>query len=151
MIQETAIATLTQRKPGNLEQVVQDTLVLSAEDRQRSRFRGQTEAGAIVLLNLPRGLVLREGDLLTNEAEDWWVKVRAKAEKVLKVEAQTSLDLMRAAYHLGNRHVPLEVGPHALKLSPDSVLQDMLVHLGLTVTEALEPFYPETGAYGHHH
>jgi urease accessory protein len=151
MTSGTAIATLTQRKPANSEQAVQDILVLSAEERQRSRFRGQTESGVMVLLNLPRGLVLGEGDLLTNEAEDWWVRVQAKAEKVLKVEAQTNLDLMRAAYHLGNRHVPLEVGPQALKLSPDSVLQDMLAHLGLTVTEVQEPFHPETGAYGHHH
>jgi urease accessory protein len=151
MTSETAIATLTQRKPGNLQQAVQDTLVLSAEERQRSRFRGQTESGAMVLLNLPRGLVLGEGDLLTNAAEDWWVRVQAKAEQVLKVEAQTSMDLIRAAYHLGNRHVPLEVGTYALKLSPDSVLQDMLVHLGLTVTEVLEPFHPEAGAYGHPH
>jgi len=151
MNQETAIATLTQRKPANPEQAVQDILVLSAEERQRSRFRGQTESGVMVLLNLPRGLVLGEGDLLTNEAEDWWVRVQAKAETVLKVEAQNALDLTRAAYHLGNRHVPLEVGTHALKLSPDSVLQDMLVHLGLTVTEVLEPFHPETGAYGHPH
>ncbi len=150
MISGAAIATLTQRKPGSLQQAVQDTLVLSAEERQRSRFRCQTESGAIVLLNLPRGLVLAEGDLLTNVAEDWWVRVQAKAEQVLKVEAQTSLDLIRAAYHLGNRHVPLELGTHALKLSPDSVLQDMLVHLGLTVTEVLEPFHPEAGAYGHH-
>jgi urease accessory protein len=151
MNQGTAIATLTQRKPANSEQAVQDFLVLSAEERQRSRFRGQTESGVTVLLNLPRGLALAEGDLLTNEAEDWWVRVRAKVEKVLKVEAQSALDLTRAAYHLGNRHVPLEVGTHALKLSPDSVLQDMLVHLGLTVTEVLEPFHPEAGAYGHTH
>jgi urease accessory protein len=152
MSQETAIiVTLTQRKAINPAQVVQGVIVLSAEERLRSRYRCQTQDGTELLLSLPRGTVLTEGDLLTTETSEWWVKVQAKAEPVLKVEANSPLDLLRATYHLGNRHVPLEVTSTALKLSPDPVLKEMLEHLGATVTEAIEPFYPEMGAYHHAH
>jgi urease accessory protein len=151
MTQDAAIATLTQRHPGNLQQSVQGVLVLSAEERRRSRYFCQTDLGDAVLLNLSRGMVLANGDLLSNEALDWWVRVQAKAEPVLRVEAPTPLGLLRAAYHLGNRHVPLELTPQDLKLAPDPVLQDMLEHLGMTVTEVLDTFHPEVGAYSHHH
>ncbi len=151
MSQEAVIITLTQRYPTNAQQVVQGVVALSAEERLRSRYFCQTENGIELMLSQPRGTVLHEGDLLTTEAADWWVRVQAKAEPVLKVEASSSLDLLRATYHLGNRHVPLEVTATALKLSPDPVLKAMLEHLGATVTERVEPFYPETGAYHHAH
>jgi urease accessory protein len=151
MSQETTIVTLTQHQGMNAAQAVQGVVVLSAEERLRSRYRCQTQDGTALLLSLPRGTVLHEGDLLATETSDWWVRVQAKAEPVLKVEANSPLDLLRATYHLGNRHVPLEVTATALKLSPDPVLKEMLEHLGATVTEAVEPFYPEMGAYHHLH
>jgi urease accessory protein len=151
MSQGTALVTLTQHQRTNPTQMVQGVVVLSAEERLRSRYRCQTQDGTELLLSLPRGTVLHEGDLLTTETLDWCVQVQAKAEPVLKVEAHSPLDLLRATYHLGNRHVPLEVTSTTLKLSPDPVLKDMLEHLGATVTEAIEPFYPEMGAYHHAH
>ena len=86
------------------------------------------------------------GDLLTNESREI-VRVAAKPEPVMTATARTSLELLRAAYHLGNRHVPLEVAVEYLRLSTDSVLKSMLVQMGLQVTEALLPFQPEAGAY----
>jgi urease accessory protein len=151
MSQEAIIVTLTQRQALNATQIVQSTVALSAEERMRSRYRCQTQDGIELLLSLPRGTVLHGGDLLTTETSDWWVRVQAKAEPVLKVEANNPLDLLRATYHLGNRHVPLEVTATTLKLSPDPVLKEMLEHLGATVIEAVEPFYPEMGAYHHAH
>ncbi|HEY9828678.1 MAG TPA: urease accessory protein UreE [Stenomitos sp.] len=151
MPSEPELVVLTQRQPVNASAIVQDVLALSAEERQRSRFRGCTEAGTTVLLQLPRGTVLADGEVLTTDAQDWQVCVQAKAEPILRVEARTHLDLLRAAYHLGNRHVPLEVNETVLKLATDPVLQDMLERLGLQVTPAMEPFYPELGAYGHGH
>ncbi len=151
MSQDTAIIALTQRQSTHPELVAQGVVVLSAEERLRSRYRCQTEDGIALLLNLPRGTVLQAGDLLTTAAGDWRVRVQAKAEPVLRVETASRLDLLRVAYHLGNRHVALEITPTALKLSPDPVLREMLEHLGATVTEATEPFYPETGAYHHAH
>jgi urease accessory protein len=147
MHQETAVITLTQRRLADAEQMVQSTLILSAEERQRSRYLCQSSTGEAVLLSLPRGTVLVDGDCLTTELGDCWVRVQAKAEPVLLVQANHSLDLMRAAYHLGNRHVPLELTPQTLKLSADPVLREMLEHLGLSVSEGLEPFNPEAGAY----
>jgi urease accessory protein len=151
MHQDTVVITLTQRRPASAAQIVQSTLILSAEERQRSRYRCQASTGAELLLSLPRGTVLTDGDLLTTDLKDWWVRVEAKAEPVLLVQANNPLDLLRAAYHLGNRHVPLQIMPQTIKLSTDPVLREMLEHLGLYVSEGIEPFSPEAGAYGHHH
>ena len=125
------------------------TLPLTAEERTRSRHHFQAEAGLSLYLQLPRGTVLHHSDLLTTEDGKTIVQVIAKPEPVMTATAHTSLDLMRAAYHLGNRHVPLEVAIDYLRLSPDSVLRAMLEQLGLHVTEAILPFRPEMGAYGH--
>jgi urease accessory protein len=100
---------------------------------------------------LPRGTVLRDRDLLQSEDGSCLVLVSAKPESVLTARASTALLLMRAAYHLGNRHVALEVADNYLRLSPDSVLQGMLEKMGLEVTEEIAPFQPEMGAYGHSH
>jgi urease accessory protein len=151
MHQETAVITLTRRQPASAEQKVQSTLILSAEERQRSRYLCKSSTGEALLLSLPRGTILTNGDLLTTDLKDWWARVQARAEPVLIVHASNPLDLIRAAYHLGNRHVPLELTLQTLKLSPDPVLREMLEHLGLTVREGLEPLSPEVGAYGHHH
>ena len=105
--------------------------------------------GETLLLALPRGTILSAGDLLTTEIQDWWVRVEAEAEPVLIVQAERPLDLLRAAYHLGNRHVPLELSLQGVKLATDPVLQEMLIRQGLTVVEGLEPFSPEPGAYSH--
>jgi urease accessory protein len=86
-----------------------------------------------------------------SEGGDVVVRIVAKPETVITVTSQTPVDLLRASYHLGNRHVPLEVAPHYLRLSPDPVLQAMLEQLGVELKEEVLPFQPESGAYGHHH
>lgn len=142
--------TFTQRKSPNLDTAVTLTLSLSAEERTRSRHRFETEDGQSVFLGLPRGTVLRDGDILQDETNSCLVRITAKAEPVLTVTAQIPLDLLRAAYHLGNRHVPVEITATYLRLSPDPVLRTMLEQLGLQVIEEVLPFQPEPGAYGHH-
>jgi urease accessory protein len=127
------------------------TLPLTAEERSRSRHYFQTEAGQGIYLQLPRGTVLYHQDLLTTEAGQPIVQIIAKPEPVMTATAHTPLDLLRAAYHLGNRHVPLEVAIEYLRLTPDPVLKAMLEQLGLHVTDAILPFRPEMGAYGHSH
>ncbi|XWK88253.1 MAG: urease accessory protein UreE [Phormidium sp.] len=141
--------TLTQRLPANPDAVVSHTLSLTAEERTRSNYRFETEAGLVLLLRLPRGMVLRDRDLLQSE-NGILVRVVAKPEPVLTITGKNTLELLRAAYHLGNRHVALEITPTYLRLSADSVLQAMLEHLGLEVTPEIKPFEPEMGAYGHH-
>ncbi|OWY65090.1 urease accessory protein UreE [cyanobacterium TDX16] len=142
--------TITDRLPAINSAVNAFTLVLTAEERKKSRHRFETEEGETVFLRLPRGTVLRDGDMLRSDNGEYLILVKAKSEPVLTVTAATPLDLLRAAYHLGNRHVTLEIGTNYLRLPPDPVLQAMLEHLGVMIVEENAPFQPEVGAYGHH-
>ena len=143
--------TFTTHLPANPDGAIDFTLPMTAAHRTRSRQRFETDAGEMLNLHLPRGTVLRDRDLLQSEDGSCLVLVTAKPEPVLTVRASTPLLLLRAAYHLGNRHVSLEVTDNYLRFSPDSVLQGMLEKMGLEVTEEIVPFQPETGAYGHSH
>ncbi len=125
-------------------------LVLPFDERSKSRLRATLETGEDVALFLPRGTVLRGGDVLVAD-DGGFIRVEAAAETVLLVTAATPLALTRAAYHLGNRHTPVEVGDGYLKLEYDPVLRDMLLRLDVDVAEALMPFEPEAGAYGGGH
>jgi urease accessory protein len=125
-------------------------LSLKAEERSRSRFLFQADDGQEIYLNLPRGTALKDGDWLESE-DGKFVEIQAKPEPVLTVTTSESLALLQAAYHLGNRHVPLEICSSYLRLSPDPVLQDLLEHRGLDVKSETVPFQPESGAYGHSH
>lgn len=142
--------TLTQIKQPDGAILVNLILELTAEERTRSRHRFETLEGQVVYLHLPRGTVLRDGDLLHDEGETTLVRVSAKIEQVLTVTTANSLELLKAAYHLGNRHVPVEISEHYLRLAPDPVLQKMLEQLNFEVISELQPFYPEQGAYKHH-
>lgn len=125
-------------------------LSLTAEERTRSRFQFQAENGQAVHLNLPRGTTLRDGDWLESDTGKL-AKIAAKPEPVLVVTSDSFLDLLQAAYHLGNRHVALEITKTSLCLLPDPVLQHLLEHRGLQMTHETIPFHPEIGAYGHNH
>ncbi|HEY9706398.1 MAG TPA: urease accessory protein UreE [Allocoleopsis sp.] len=126
------------------------TLALTSEERSRSRYRIESDHQEIIWLNLPRGTILQDGDLLQSESGEIIVKIIAKPEPVLTVTSSNNLTLLRAAYHLGNRHIPLEITANYLRLSPDSVLQSMLEHLGVNIKSEIAPFNPEKGAYHHH-
>ena len=143
--------TFTKHLPANPDAVVSCCLPMTADDRTRSRHRFETEDSEVVNLRLPRGTVLRDRDLLQSEDGSCLILVSAKPEPVLTARASTPLLLMRAAYHLGNRHVALEVADNYLRFSPDSVLQGMLEKMGLEVIAEIVPFQPDMGAYGHSH
>ncbi|WP_084783072.1 urease accessory protein UreE [Leptolyngbya sp. O-77] len=142
---------LTQRlslsdRPEVCPEPAELTLLLTAEERVRSRHYFESVEGIPCSLQLPRGTVLRDGDVLL-AASGERVRVVARPEPVVTVTAHTPLALLRAAYHLGNRHVPLEVAETYLRFSPDSVLQDMVEKMGLHLQLEERPFQPETGAY----
>jgi urease accessory protein len=121
-------------------------LVLPFELRQKSRMRIALASGEEIGLFLDRGAVLRGGDCL--QAEDGRVvRVVAADEDLLEVHCRDADALARAAYHLGNRHTPVQVGPGWLRLAADNVLATMLQGLGATVTPMRAPFEPEAGAY----
>lgn len=155
-----SVLSLTHRFAADTTPIIHDHLALTAEERTRSRHRFTTVSGQSVHLNLPRGTVLRDGDLLTDAtnsgdtANSIYIRVIAKPEPVVTVTAASPLLLLRAAYHLGNRHVSLEITPNWLRLSPDPVLEAMLKQLGLFITTEVAHFNPEVGAYhhaAHHH
>jgi urease accessory protein len=141
--------TLTDRSPADPNATASLTIALTAEERTRSRDRFFLPDGQAIDLRLPRGSVLADGDLLQSEAGDILVRITAKPEPVLTVTASDRLDLLRAAYHLGNRHIALEITTDYLRLSPDPVLQAMVEQLGLQVVAEIAPFHPEKGAYSH--
>ena len=125
--------------------------------RQKSRFEATDSQGRTLGVFLPRGTLVRGGDVLVAE-DGSLVRVLAAPQPVLVVRAcaehGTPFDLLRAAYHLGNRHVALELKPDHLKLEPDHVLADMLRAMHLIVDAVDEAFEPENGAYasgGHAH
>ena len=129
------------------------TVELDWDVRQKSRFAATDSQGRELAIFLPRGQAVRGGDVLVAE-DGSMVRVIAAPQKVLKITAcaehGTAFDLMRAAYHLGNRHVPIELQPDHLKIEPDHVLADMLRSMHMKVVEADLPFEPEGGAYGGH-
>jgi urease accessory protein len=131
-------------------------LVLPFELRSRSRFRARLVGGEEVGVILARGQILRGGDLLL-APDGRVIEVAAASESVSTVHSADPRPLARAAYHLGNRHVALQIGEGWLRYSHDHVLDEMLHGLGLDVTLEQAPFEPEAGAYhaagdsGHSH
>jgi urease accessory protein len=122
---------------------VKGQLRLPFESRQKSRLRTKLVSGEEVALMLPRGEVLRGGDLVT-ASDGRVIEVLSEPEKLLHVESDS---LAKVAYHLGNRHVPVQVGQAFLRLAEDHVLEEMLKKLGAKVTHVEAPFEPEAGAY----
>ena len=128
------------------------TIELDWDVRQKSRFDATDSQGRQIGVFLPRGTAVRGGDVLVAE-DGSLVRVIAAPQPVLRITHCTAhgtpFDLTRAAYHLGNRHVPIELKPDHLKIEPDHVLADMLAGLGATLATVTAPFTPEGGAYGH--
>lgn len=138
------------------------TVELDWDVRQKSRFDATDAQGRALGVFLPRGTAVRGGDVMVAE-DGSLIRVIAAPQPVLRITHcnahGTPFDLTRAAYHLGNRHVPIELKPDHLKIEPDHVLADMLRAMHLIVHAVNEPFEPEGGAYaaggghahGHHH
>ncbi len=128
-------------------------ITLDWDTRQKSRFDATDSTGRALGVFLPRGTVVRGGDVLVAE-DGSLILVESAPQTVLRITACSEhgspFDLTRAAYHLGNRHVPIELKPDHLKIEPDHVLADMLRAMHMTVVATSEAFEPESGAYGDH-
>jgi urease accessory protein len=136
--------TLTQRLEN--PRPVDACLELPFEQRSRSRFRAHLSSGDEVGVRLNRGQILRGGDLLL-ASDGRVVEVRAAPETVSTVHSHDARALARAAYHLGNRHIALQVGEGWLRYVHDHVLDGLVQGLGLSVQVSEAPFEPEAGAY----
>jgi urease accessory protein UreE len=129
-----------------------DELVLTFEQRERTRLRARLASGEEVALFMVRGSVLRHGDLLRGD-DGRVVRVVAAIEPTMLVQCAGPAALARCAWHLGNRHTQVEIGSGFLRIRADPVLREMVMGLGAVVREELAPFQPEPGAYsggGHH-
>lgn len=123
-----------------------DFLTLPHFLRERSRQRVRLDSGREAGLLLPRGTVLRDGDLLLAD-DGTTVRVRAQAEPLSEVPFDTPLAMAKACFHLGNRHVPLEITDGRIRYNHDPVVDDMLRGMGFEVGALMAPFHPEAGAY----
>ena len=130
------------------------TASLDWDVRQKSRFQVEDSSGRVLSVFLQRGYVVRGGDVLVAD-DGSLVRIEAAPQALLRIttcpQHGTPFDLTRAAYHLGNRHVPIELKPDHLKIEPDPVLAGMLQSMHLIVNTVHEAFEPEGGAYGAHH
>lgn len=126
------------------------TATLTLDERRRSRLRLTLDDGREAALLLPRGSALRDGDLLRADEGDVIV-VRAASESLSVASTPDAHTLLRGAYHLGNRHVPVQIGDGWLAYEHDHVLDDMVRGLGLTVEARGAPFEPEGGAFSNGH
>jgi urease accessory protein len=124
-------------------------LALTYDLRHKSRLRTRLADGEEVMLMLPRGRPLKDGDRLL-AADGRVVGVVAAPEPIVQVDCASPRELARAAYHLGNRHVAVEVGDGYLRIAADHVIENLLVGLGARLQHLSAPFDPEGGAYGGH-
>ena len=133
---------------------VADTVLIDFDRRHRRRIQLTTEAGAALLLDLPQAVRLRGGDALACE-DGQLVRVEARAEPLLDIHAHDAAELVRIAWHLGNRHLPVQLLGTHIRIRADHVIADMVRGLGGHVHEMEAPFDPEAGAYAagaaHHH
>jgi urease accessory protein len=124
-------------------------LTLDFDARHRRRTVLMTDQGEEILLNLPKAVAMADGDGLQLE-DGKWLKVQAAAELIVEVRHNNPDQLMRLAWHLGNRHFPTDIRNRVLHIRPDHVIEDMLQHLGADLQKVRAPFQPEGGAYGGH-
>ena len=148
-------ATQTVRKPAVKADKVIDTVSLDHEGRHRRRVTLKGQAGTEFLLDLEKAIVLNDGDALKLE-DGRLVLVKAAPQKLVEIRTENPARLMKAAWHIGNRHTPAEVTADAIYIEDDHVLVEMLRGLGCAVNAVERPFQPERGAYdqgghGHHH
>ena len=126
------------------------SLTLDFDARHRRRFRLTADHGDDILLDLPQAIAMADGDGLQLE-DGRWLKVQAAREDLVEIRHEDPTQLMRLAWHLGNRHLPTEIRSHVLRIRPDHVIEDMLSRLGADLQNVQRPFQPEGGAYGHGH
>ena len=131
-------------------QVIEHCLLLPLSAKERTQLRGKrsTLDGIDVILNLPRGGGrLMPGEVLKSENSKVFVSIEAAQEDVLRISSENRLKLLKAAYHLGNRHVEIELHDKELYLLNDVVMKNMLERQGFAIESLKRPFSPEIGAY----
>lgn len=126
------------------------SLTLDFDARHRRRIRLTADEGEDILLDLPKAVAMADGDGLQLD-DGRWLKIQAAAELIVEIRHKDPNQLMRLAWHLGNRHLPTEIRDETLRIRPDHVIENMLHGFGADLAKMQAPFQPEGGAYGHVH
>ena len=126
------------------------SLTLDFDARHRRRIRLTADQGEDIILDLPKAVAMADGDGLQLD-DGRWLKVQAAAELIVEVRHKDPSQLVRLAWHLGNRHLPTDIREQVLRIRPDHVIEDMLRGFGADLVKLQAPFQPEGGAYGHGH
>ncbi len=131
------------------ESQAKDSVTLDFDARHRRRCTLKTDEGETVLLDLPKAVAMADGDGL-QLGDGRWLRVRAAPEPVVDAHHPDPRQMMRLAWHLGNRHLPTEILPGVLRIRPDHVIEEMLARHDAQLKKHDAPFQPEGGAYGGH-
>ncbi len=131
------------------EAQAEGTITLDYDARHRRRAKLATDQGEAILLDLPHAVAMANGDGL-RLGDGRWIMVQAAPEHLIEVRHDDPHQLARLAWHLGNRHLPAEIRPGAIRIRPDHVIEEMLARFGAQLTKLQAAFQPEGGAYAGH-
>ena len=124
-------------------------LTLTSDERKILRAKRLTDCEKEIILQLPRDGKLNDGDILATSVSNFFIKIIAKKESLLKIDSNSKLELIKTAYHLGNRHVEIEIGKDILFTKSDYVIKNMLNNFNVNVINTKKKFFPEKGAHNH--
>ena len=124
-------------------------LTLSSDERRILRGKRLTDCDQEIILQLPREGKLNDGDILTTNKSNFYVEIIAKTENLIEITSNSKLELIKTAYHLGNRHVEVEIKNNILLTKGDYVIENMLKNFDVEVKKIMKKFFPETGAHNH--
>ena len=126
-------------------------LKLTLDSAQRKILRGRriSDCNKILHLHLPRNGVLNDGDILETNQKNLFVEIIAKKENLLKISSISKIKLVKASYHLGNRHVEVEIYDDAIFTRNDYIIEELLKNIKVDFSKTIRKFFPETGAFNH--
>ena len=124
-------------------------LTLSSDERRILRGKRLTDCDQEIILQLPREGKLSDGDILSTNESNFYIEIIAKKENLIEIRSNSNFELIKTAYHLGNRHVEVEIDEDILLTKSDYVIEDMLKNFNVEVANTIKKFSPETGAHNH--
>ena len=124
-------------------------LTLSSDERKRLRGKRLTDCDQEIIFQLPRNGKLNDGDILSTNDPNFYVEIIAKTENLIEISSSSEIELIKAAYHLGNRHVEVEIEKEILLTKSDYVIENMLKNFNVNIVNRQKKFFPETGAHRH--